>query len=133
MAEVDAFGRERSPTADSVDSAFPYVNAVIQEGLRLYPPATTAVRECKEGMTLGAYDIPAGTALQVSRIGCSLFPPCRCLCSCAWTLDQALLTTQWLGCADMSVLACPLLSSPQPFPACCLSANAGQHLQHAPQ
>jgi hypothetical protein len=91
------------------------------------------VREGKEGMTLGAYDIPAGTALQVSRIDCSLFAPCRRLCSCAWTLDQALLTTQWLECADMSVLACPLLSSRQPFPACCLSANAGQHLQHAPQ
>ena len=70
MAEVDAFGRERCPTADLVDSAFPFTNAVIQEGLRLYPPATTAVREGKERMTLGGCEIPAATALQVSHVGC---------------------------------------------------------------
>ena len=118
MAEVDAFGRERSPTADSVDSAFPYVNAVVQEGLRLYPPATTAVREGKEGMALGAYDIPAGTALQVGGLGCSLFVA---------GAAAGLATVPPPGIAHMhsglSVRQAPLLFRLQPFPLCCPAAQ----------
>lgn len=67
LAEVDAFGRDQLPTAEQLEQgAFPFTQAVIQEALRLYPPAGTAVRESKEGMVVGGYAIPPRSALQVS-------------------------------------------------------------------
>lgn len=64
MAEIDAWGHERAPTAEDV-AAFPYAAACFNESLRLYPPAATAVREAKEGIQLGGLSIPGDAALQV--------------------------------------------------------------------
>lgn len=68
LAEVGAWGRDRVPTAADVAS-FPYAAAVINEALRLYPPAGTIVREAPEGMELGGLRIPRDAALQVGG-GC---------------------------------------------------------------
>lgn len=65
LAEIDGFGRGRTPTPADLDSAFSYAAAVLQEALRLYPPASQAVRESKPGMALGGLQVPPGTALQV--------------------------------------------------------------------
>lgn len=64
LAELDAWGRGRAPTAEDV-GAFPYAAACFQESLRLYPPAATAVREAKDGIQLGGLSIPGDAALQV--------------------------------------------------------------------
>lgn len=66
LAEIDAWGRDRAPTAEDV-GAFPYAAACFQESLRLYPPAATAVREAKDGIQLGGLSIPGDAALQVGR------------------------------------------------------------------
>lgn len=39
QSEVDAFGCNREPSYDDL-SAFPYTEAVFQEGMRLHPPVT---------------------------------------------------------------------------------------------
>eukprot|EP00951_Prasinocladus_malaysianus_P049287 scaffold668019_cov53-Prasinocladus_malaysianus.AAC.1 len=55
LAEVDAFGRDKEPSlADLHGGAFKYIEAVLYETLRMYPPATaTAVRTLSEDHTLG--------------------------------------------------------------------------------
>lgn len=68
LAEVDAWGRDRAPSVDDLAAAFPYVDACVKEALRLYPPATLAIREAKEALWLGGYRVPAGTSLQVSVV-----------------------------------------------------------------
>ncbi|KAI7837525.1 hypothetical protein COHA_008661 [Chlorella ohadii] len=66
LAEVDAFGADKEPTLDDAPR-FPYVEAVMHEALRLYPPAHTTNRECTApgGATLVGgdgtqYHIPQG-------------------------------------------------------------------------
>lgn len=39
QAEIDAFGLDREPSYEDL-SAFPYTEAVFQEGMRLHPPVT---------------------------------------------------------------------------------------------
>lgn len=70
LAELDAWGPpDRQPSAADVDS-FPYAAACFQESLRLFPPASAAVREAPEGgMQLGGFNVPAGTAVQVGSLG----------------------------------------------------------------
>lgn len=70
LAELDAWGPpDHQPSAADVDS-FPYAAACFQEGLRLFPPASAAVREAPEGgMQLGGFNVPAGTAVQVGSLG----------------------------------------------------------------
>jgi len=60
-AEVAALG-ERELTADDV-AALPFVGAVLQEALRLCPPAATAGREAGRDVPVDGYRIPAGTLL----------------------------------------------------------------------
>lgn len=50
---------------------FPYASAVLKESMRLYPPSITLMREAPASgpWQLGSYDVPAGTALQVGRVG----------------------------------------------------------------
>ena len=66
LAEVDAWGRDKAPAMDDLAASFPYVDACIKEALRLYPPATLAIREAKEDLWLGGHHVPAGTSLHVS-------------------------------------------------------------------
>ncbi|HUL35929.1 MAG TPA: cytochrome P450 [Candidatus Eisenbacteria bacterium] len=45
----------------------PYLNAVVNESLRLYPPAFIMARLSVEPLQLGGYDIPPGTTLLASQ------------------------------------------------------------------
>lgn len=47
LAEIDAFGRDRIPTLEDLDT-LPYLDAVFKESLRLYPPAYLTTREAEE-------------------------------------------------------------------------------------
>lgn len=64
-AEVQRF--EGPLTADDV-SALPYAAAVIDEAMRLHPPAWLIGREATQAVTLGGYDLPAGTTVVVPII-----------------------------------------------------------------
>ncbi|KAL4448043.1 hypothetical protein ABPG75_005262 [Micractinium tetrahymenae] len=66
LAEVDAFGRERTPTAADLEASFPHTQAVIHEALRLYPPAPLVIREPPAGgMELGGVWVPGDAKMQV--------------------------------------------------------------------
>ena len=64
LAEVDAFGRERAPGFPDLGS-FPYVDAVLKEALRLYPPVHITTRQAEADLLVGGTRVPAGTPLQV--------------------------------------------------------------------
>ncbi|KAL4438672.1 hypothetical protein ABPG77_006276 [Micractinium sp. CCAP 211/92] len=66
LAEIDAFGRGRTPTAEDVQASLPYALAVVRESLRVFPPSVTALRETAGPWQLGDYKLPASTAMQVS-------------------------------------------------------------------
>lgn len=51
----------RTPTAADMHQ-LPYTRQIIDEALRLYPPAWIIAREAKTEITLGEYTLPAGTA-----------------------------------------------------------------------
>lgn len=63
--EVDAVLGGRTPTMADVAS-LPYTTMVLQEAMRLYPPAYAIARYAQEADKLGAYDIPAGAILTLS-------------------------------------------------------------------
>eukprot|EP00479_Gromia_sphaerica_P009549 TRINITY_DN405_c0_g1_i4.p1 TRINITY_DN405_c0_g1~~TRINITY_DN405_c0_g1_i4.p1 ORF type:complete len:173 (-),score=39.22 TRINITY_DN405_c0_g1_i4:162-680(-) len=44
---------------------FTYVDWVVQEGLRLYPPAPTAQRVCQEDIEIGGHLIPKNTTVHI--------------------------------------------------------------------
>ena len=56
VAEVDAFGRNRDPVVDDMDN-LPYIDAVLKETMRMYPPGHLIPRVAERDMNLG------GTAL----------------------------------------------------------------------
>jgi cytochrome P450 len=51
---------ERTPTMDDLPR-LPYLDSVITESLRIYPPAWTVNRFAREPFELGGYQFPAGT------------------------------------------------------------------------
>jgi cytochrome P450 len=56
----------RAPRPDDLDS-LPYLDAVIREALRLYPPAYIVGRLAIEPFELGGYSFPAGTTVLMSQ------------------------------------------------------------------
>ncbi|HET9110571.1 MAG TPA: cytochrome P450 [Ktedonobacterales bacterium] len=65
-AEVaDVLGGRTATAADL--PRLPYLDAVITEALRIYPPAWTVNREALEPFNLGGYHFPAGTRAIISQ------------------------------------------------------------------
>lgn len=52
MKEVDGLGSEWAPSYDDLEEKLPYMDAVINESLRLYPPAFVTVRENEADLDL---------------------------------------------------------------------------------
>lgn len=64
-AEVDRVVGDRAATADDLP-ALTFCKAVLDESMRIYPPAHIIGREPTRDVRLGRWDIPAGTALLIS-------------------------------------------------------------------
>ncbi|CAK9228941.1 unnamed protein product [Sphagnum troendelagicum] len=67
QAELDeVVGRERIVTESDIPN-LPYLNAVVKEALRLYPPAPLSITHVAlEDTTVGGFDFVAGTRLSVN-------------------------------------------------------------------
>lgn len=64
-AELDTVLGGRQPTLADLPR-LAYTRMVIDEALRLYPPAPMYAREAVDGDVLGGYTIPAGSAIMIS-------------------------------------------------------------------
>jgi cytochrome P450 len=64
-AEVDQVLGDRRATVDDL-GRLPYARAVIEESMRLYPPAWIITRSAERDDRIGGYDIPAGSIVVVS-------------------------------------------------------------------
>ena len=64
-AEVDQVGSDELRSA-SVLGRLPYTRAVVDECLRLYPPAWVITRRCLEPDVLAGYEVPAGATVIMS-------------------------------------------------------------------
>ena len=64
-SEVSSVLGGRMPTAEDL-LRLPYTRAVIEESMRLYPPAWMIGRAVKKDDTIGRYRVPAGTFVLVS-------------------------------------------------------------------
>ena len=107
VAEVDAFGRDRDPTVEDLDT-LPYLDGVIKEALRLFPPAYLTTRMAEDTFEL------AGT--RPLRHLCSRWPACLLPASCsACPLPGMMLSMSPSGhhahlvCSQASCSACLLL------------------------
>jgi cytochrome P450 len=63
-AELDTLGGATPVSSDL--ERLPYLDAVVRETLRLYPPAWIFGREIVTGFHLGGYELPPGTEVVVS-------------------------------------------------------------------
>ena len=68
VAEVDHVLGGRAVTADDLP-ALPWTAAVIDESMRLHPPAYQTGRETKQDITLGGHAIPAGSIVAINIRG----------------------------------------------------------------
>ncbi len=66
QAEADELGG-RLPTFDDI-SSLTYTRAVISEGIRLFPPAWMLGRELSVDLTIGDWQVPAGTVVATSPL-----------------------------------------------------------------
>ncbi len=65
QSEVDRVLGDRSATADDVDR-LPFTQAVLNESMRLYPPAWTIERDAVDGDTLAGIPVAAGSTVVIS-------------------------------------------------------------------
>ncbi|MEF8853310.1 MAG: cytochrome P450 [Haloarculaceae archaeon] len=65
-AELDGVLGDEKPTAASLFD-LDYLGHVVDEALRLYPPAYTIFREPTSDVTLGGYEIPAGSIVTLPQ------------------------------------------------------------------
>nr|XP_043622287.1 cytochrome P450 711A1-like [Erigeron canadensis] len=62
LEEIDAFGPlDQVPTADDIQSRFPYLDQVIKEAMRFYSVAPLIPRETSTEVDIGGYVLPKGT------------------------------------------------------------------------
>ncbi|XP_072149774.1 cytochrome P450 711A1 isoform X2 [Setaria viridis] len=62
LREIDAFGaHDRVPTADDLQTKFPYLDQVLKESMRFYMVSPLVARETSERVEIGAYVLPKGT------------------------------------------------------------------------
>ena len=66
--ELDTVLAGRTPTFDDLPS-LPYTRQVVQETLRLYPPAYMIGRRAIEPITVGRHQVPAGSYLLINVLG----------------------------------------------------------------
>lgn len=66
--EIESAIGNRMPTVDDLDN-MPYIEQVINETLRMYPPVYITLREAAEDDTLGGYPIKAGTSVALNIRG----------------------------------------------------------------
>ena len=64
--EIDEVLEGRAPTLADLPS-LPFVDAVVTETMRLYPPAWAVGRELLEDLTVEGYDLPKGTQIWMSQ------------------------------------------------------------------
>lgn len=65
QAEVDETLLGEEPNQDNVDN-LPYLDQVVKETLRLYPPIHVGNRRAAEDLVVNGYEIPAGTRVMYS-------------------------------------------------------------------
>jgi hypothetical protein len=64
-AEVAEITGDRTPTADEIQSMH-YLDSVVNETLRLWPPAFFSGRGCAEDVDFAGYTVPAGSLVLYS-------------------------------------------------------------------
>jgi cytochrome P450 len=64
--ELDAVLDGRPPTGDDLER-LPHTERTVREGMRLYPPVQTVVREAAEPVELGGYELPEGTTVSMQQ------------------------------------------------------------------
>nr|AAH59313.1 MGC68990 protein [Xenopus laevis] len=69
LREVDEFGREHKEADYNTVHELPYMEMVINETLRMYPPAYRFAREAARDCTVMGLNIPAGAVVEIP-IGC---------------------------------------------------------------
>ncbi|CAL4954939.1 unnamed protein product [Urochloa decumbens] len=63
LKEIDAFGPgdDRVPTAEDLQTKFPYLDQVVKESMRFFMVSPLVARETSEKVTIGGYALPKGT------------------------------------------------------------------------
>ncbi|XP_071698175.1 cytochrome P450 711A1-like [Rutidosis leptorrhynchoides] len=62
LREIDAFGpHDQVPTADDLQSRFPYLDQVVKEAMRFYVVSPLVARETSSQVEVGGYTLPKGT------------------------------------------------------------------------
>jgi cytochrome P450 len=65
LEELQHMLQGRTPVASDLPK-LPYTEMIVREAIRLYPPAPGVAREPTEDVTIGGYDVPAGSLVTVN-------------------------------------------------------------------